>query len=63
MHHPWVSAEFKYRKTLCLSPQMIKIFPNLGGGLDNKDNIFLNFFLENRFLSIMIKFFRNYKII
>ena len=33
----------KYRKTLCLSPQMTKIFQNLGWGLDNGYNIFLNF--------------------
>ena len=35
---------------------MPKISPNLGGGLDNGYKIF-DIFLENRFFSIIIKFF------
>ena len=39
---------------------MTKIYPNLGGGLDNKYKIF-KLFLENRFFSIIIKFFLKIK--
>ena len=48
--------EINYRKTLCLSPQMTKISPNLGGGLDNGYKIFKLFF-GNRFLVLLFKIF------
>ena len=47
----------KYRITLCLSPQMTKIFQNLGGGLDNEYKIFWTFFRKSIFLCIMFKIF------
>ena len=54
-----VVLKFTYRKTLCLSPpQMTKISPNLGGGLDNGYKIF-ELFLENIFFSFIIKIFLN----
>ena len=46
-----------YSNTLCLSPPMIKISPNLGGGLGNGYKIFELFYIENRFLYFIVKTF------
>ena len=40
---------------------MIKISPNLGGGLGNGYKIFELFYLENRFLYFIVKTFFNLK--